>query len=171
MTPASGSRKGRFPTAAAGHLSLMQLVLDRSFAAVPESIGIVRREAVAVYENGGGDPSLTGDVALAVTEATANAIRHAYPHRGDGRMTVRGWFEEGLFIVQVLDRGVGIDTPTRDPGSHLGIALIEQLADAQFAMREGGGTEARLAFPLVAGARPAERLAPLPAWTALQLAG
>lgn len=130
----------------------------------------LRAEAVAAYTDGGGDPSLASDVALGVTEATANAIRHAYPEREHGLITMRAWFEDGLFIVQVLDRGVGIDTPTRSPGAHLGIALIEQLADAQFAMREGGGTEARLAFPLQIQARPAE-LTPLPAWTALQLAG
>ena len=139
--------------------------------AVPESIRAVRGEVVGAYESGGGDPSFSADVALAVTEAAANAIRHAYPNQGDGSITVRGWFEDGLFIVQVLDRGVGMDSPTRDPGAHLGIALIEQLADAQFAMREGGGTEARLAFPLVAPARPAERWAPSAALRALQMAG
>ncbi|HET6849924.1 MAG TPA: ATP-binding protein [Gaiellales bacterium] len=149
----------------------MNAVIDTSVPASPESVPAVRRDVVAAYEQGGGDPLLSADVALAVTEAAANAIRHAYPQRGDGRITVRGWFEDGLFIVQVLDRGVGIDTPTRDPGAHLGIALIEQLADAQFALREGGGTEARLAFPLVADAWPAQRTAPLPAFAALQLAG
>jgi anti-sigma regulatory factor (Ser/Thr protein kinase) len=149
----------------------MQPVLDRSLPAVPASIQELRRDAVSVYEQGGGDPALAADVALGVTEATANAVRHAYPERADGRIDVRAWFEEGLFVVQVLDRGVGIDTPARAPGAHLGIALIEQLADAQFAMRESGGTEARLAFPLRAGAGQAEQAVPMPAWDALQLAG
>jgi two-component sensor histidine kinase len=147
----------------------MQPVLDGTLPAVPSSIEELRRAAVVAYENGGGDPELAADVALGVTEATANSIRHAYPERSDGRISVRAWFEDEMFVVQVLDRGVGIDTPTRSPGAHLGIALIEQLADAQFSMREGGGTEARLAFPLRADARPAER--PIPAWDALQLAG
>jgi len=149
----------------------MHPVLDRTLPAVPRSIESLRRDAVTAYEQGGGDPELAPDIALGVTEAAANAIRHAYPERSDGRITLRAWFEDGLFIVQVLDRGIGIDAPTRSPGAHLGVALIEQLADAQFSMREGGGTEARLAFPLRAHARSAEESAPLPAWDALQMAG
>ena len=140
----------------------MQPVLDRTVPAVPSAMGKLRRVAVEAYEAGGGDPALSPDVALGVSEAMANAIRHAYPERDDGSLTLRGWFEDGLFVVQVLDRGVGIDTPTRSPGSNLGIALIEQLADAQFALREGGGTEARLAFPLRADARAEVRPIALP---------
>jgi len=133
----------------------MQPVFERTVPAVPSSIEMLRHAAVEAYEDGGGDPELVANVALGVTEATANAVRHAYPDRDDGLLTLRGWFEEGLFVVQVLDRGVGIDTPTRNPGTHLGLALIERLADAQFALREGGGTEVRLAFPVHAavGAR------------------
>jgi anti-sigma regulatory factor (Ser/Thr protein kinase) len=149
----------------------MHAVLEQNVPAVPASIERLRRAAVAAYEDGGGDPALAADVALGVTEAAANAIRHAYPDRVDGRITVRAWFEDGLFVVQVLDRGVGIDAPTRSPGARLGVALIEQLADAQFALRECGGTEARLAFPLDADARPEEQPMPMPAWAALQLAG
>jgi two-component sensor histidine kinase len=137
---------------------------------MPASIQELRRDVASAYEQGGGDPGLAADVALGVTEATANVVRHAYPGRADGRIDVRAWFEEGLFVVQVLDRGVGIDTPTRTPGARLGIALIEQLAEAQFSMREGGGTEARLAFPLRADAGRAEHAVPMPAWDALQLA-
>jgi two-component sensor histidine kinase len=148
----------------------MRPVFERRVPALSASVQEVRRDAVAAYEQGGGDPALAADVALGVTEAVANATRHAYPERCDGSVDVRGWFEDGLFVVQVLDRGVGIDTPTRSPGAHLGIALIEQLAEAQFSMREGGGTEARLAFPLRAEARPAARPVPMPALDALQLA-
>jgi anti-sigma regulatory factor (Ser/Thr protein kinase) len=139
----------------------MQSVVDRTLPAVPSAMAMLRRAAVDAYEAGGGDPALSADVALGVSEATANAIRHAYPERDDGRLTLRAWFEDGLFVVQVLDRGVGVDTPTRNPGTHLGIALIEQLADAQFATREGGGTEARLAFPLRADERRAVQPLPL----------
>jgi anti-sigma regulatory factor (Ser/Thr protein kinase) len=149
----------------------MRAALERTLPAVPESIHILRHAAVRAYEDGGGDRALSADIALGVTEACANAIRHAYPEQPDGRLTVRGWFEDGLFVIQVLDRGVGIDTPTRSPGAHLGVALIEQLADAEFSLREGGGTEARLAFPLQATDPPAARPVALPAVTILQLTG
>ncbi len=149
----------------------MRPVLERTLPAIPASIQTLRHAAVRAYEEGGGDPALAADIALGVTEACANAIRHAYPERRDGRLTMRAWCEDGLFVVQVLDRGVGIDTPTRSPGAHLGVALIEQLSDAEFSMREGGGTEARLAFPIQATADRVSQLVPLPAETVLQLAG
>jgi anti-sigma regulatory factor (Ser/Thr protein kinase) len=126
----------------------MEPVLEQRIPAVPASITVLRHDAVDAFEKGGGNPALSGDVALAVTEACANAIRHAYPNRSDGHLTLRAWFEDSLFVVQVLDRGVGIDAPSQNPGARLGVALLEQLADAQFALREGGGTETRLAFAL-----------------------
>jgi serine/threonine-protein kinase RsbW len=124
----------------------MEPVLEQRVPAVPGAIPVLRREAVEVFEAGGGDQALATDVALGVTEACANAIRHAYPDRADGHITMRAWFEDGLFVVQVLDRGIGMHEPTANPGAHLGLALLEQLADAQFGLREGGGTEIRLAF-------------------------
>jgi hypothetical protein len=69
---------------------------------------------------------------------------------------MRAWFEDGLFVVQVLDRGVGIDAPSQNPGARLGVALLEHLGNAELSLREGGGTETRLAFAL-------DREEPLPA--------
>jgi two-component sensor histidine kinase len=137
--------------------------------ALPASIGTLRHATAEAYTEGGGDPALAPDVGLGVTEVCANAIQHAYPDCSDGRLTLRAWFEDSLFVIQVLDRGVGIDAPTRNPGARLGVALIEQLADAEFSMREGGGTEARLAFPLEADTEPPARTLPAPGWAALEL--
>jgi two-component sensor histidine kinase len=115
--------------------------------ATAESIAALRHATVAAFEAAGGDPSSSGDVALAVTEACANAVRHAYPS-GDGRMTVDSWVEDDLFIIQVRDQGHLLDAETREAREGLGVTLMQKVAEADIVPRASGGTEVRLAFPL-----------------------
>jgi serine/threonine-protein kinase RsbW len=133
-------------------------VLELRVRAVPEAIPALRRAAVDAFVRGGGMEAGRADVALAVSEACTNTVRHAYPDVGAGWIDLTAWVEDDLFIVQVRDRGVGSTLPSRNPGARLGVALMQQIADAQLAQREGGGTETRMAFPLTgrsAGAAPA----------------
>jgi serine/threonine-protein kinase RsbW len=86
---------------------------------------------------------IAGDVALAVTEACANVVRHAYPgRRGDLCMDARMDGDE--LVVEVADRGVGFVSPSADPGLGLGLRLIEHLADSK--VRRGCGTVVEMRF-------------------------
>jgi len=73
------------------------------------------------------------DVQLAVTEASANAVRHS----GCAEFEIRGWTCEASAVVRVWDQGRGRDDPI--PGAGLGIAIIRALTQSvEFKATEPG---------------------------------
>jgi anti-sigma regulatory factor (Ser/Thr protein kinase) len=115
--------------------------------ATPEALAPARHATVEAFVAAGGDRSESDSVALAVTEACANAVRHAYPS-GHGQILLDTWVEDELFVVQVRDRGVLLDAETRVARDGLGVQLMREVAEADVVPRMSGGTEVRLAFPL-----------------------
>ena len=68
------------------------------------------------------------DIALAVSEACANVVMHAYPDAATaGPLTVETYHENREFVVVVSDEGVGFSPRTDSPGLGLGLALISRL--------------------------------------------
>ncbi len=93
----------------------------------------------------------TGDVGLAVSEAVANAVVHAFKGREGGTIEVRGCRRGGRLIVVVADDGIGM-TPNLDrPGLGMGISLISKLAaDVRFDS-SARGTTVSMSFELAEG--------------------
>jgi serine/threonine-protein kinase RsbW/stage II sporulation protein AB (anti-sigma F factor) len=91
------------------------------------------------------------ELALAVGEAVANAVVHAYRGRSEGMVEVSAALGDGLLFVAVRDRGGGVVPREDSPGLGLGLPLISQIADDfRISEREGGGTELRMSFVKVA---------------------
>jgi serine/threonine-protein kinase RsbW len=72
------------------------------------------------------------DVALALTEACANVVKHAGGHRYQVRMSI----DHALCVIEVIDNGVGFDpasVPAPDPDDLLsdgrGLLLMGSLVD------------------------------------------
>jgi anti-sigma regulatory factor (Ser/Thr protein kinase) len=98
------------------------------------------------------DAKKAGEVVLAIDEACANAIRHAYEGRADGCVELTLHAEAGHLEFQVSDQGVPcpperterrpLGPPDVDhlvPGG-LGIQLIHQVFDeVEFCPGDGGG--------------------------------
>lgn len=90
---------------------------------------------------------------LILNELVTNAIRHAFPEAGTGRLEVgirRN--EAGLHELRVRDFGVGIPLDvTPDSVQTLGLRLVRSLSrqlDGEVTLRRGSpGTEAIIAFP------------------------
>ena len=69
------------------------------------------------------------DVILAVNEAAANCVDHAYPAGSPGSMTMTCWTEPGLLFVEIADDGAW-RTPTAPAnGRGHGIHLMRRLVD------------------------------------------
>jgi anti-sigma regulatory factor (Ser/Thr protein kinase) len=98
-------------------------------------------------------------VALAVSEAVANVVVHAYRDRhpgaepGDVHVTVR--VEADELLVAVVDKGVGMAARADSPGAGLGLAIIATLADRFEVQQLNTGTRLLLGFRRAAAAEGA----------------
>jgi serine/threonine-protein kinase RsbW len=123
--------------------------MELALPARAENIAIVRHalggfaEAFAVSE------AKLADIRLAVTEACANVVVHAYPNGEEGAMEVLASMEEGGMVVRVRDWGQGIRPRPDSPGLGLGLSLIAALAETvQLGHDEAEHTEVRMTFSL-----------------------
>jgi serine/threonine-protein kinase RsbW len=85
------------------------------------------------------------NIALAVTEACANAVLHAYPDN-TGELTVTAHTDDHHLIIHISDHGIGIHhaNGTNRPG--LGVPLMHALANTHITTN-GHGTTTKLSFP------------------------
>lgn len=89
-------------------------------------------------------------IRLAVTEACANVVRHAYP--GDpGVLEVGACLCPSTVVIDVCDAGIGTGEPRTQaaPGvGGLGLPLIGMLADRVETTPRDPGTSVRMIFDL-----------------------
>jgi anti-sigma regulatory factor (Ser/Thr protein kinase) len=123
--------------------------MELALPARAENIAIVRHalggfaDAFAVPE------SKLADIRLAVTEACANVVVHAYPDEEEGTMEVLASMNDGEMIVCVRDWGRGIRPRPDSPGLGLGLSLIAALAETvQLGHDTAEHTEVRMTFSL-----------------------
>lgn len=125
--------------------------IEASYAAVPVSVRRVRRACAALAERFGAPPSRVDDVALAVSEAVTNVVRHAYPPPRDlGEVHVSaGRDDEGALRVVVADDGVGLHASPNTGGLGRGLAIMDELSDELRVLSPpGAGTSVQLTFRL-----------------------
>ena len=103
--------------------------------ALARGVAEVRRRVVGFAAEVGADRELQARVALAVSEAAANVVMHAYRDRGSRPVRVAADFEDGDLEVVVADVGAGL-RPGRSPGLGVGLGVIADTCD-QFVIREG----------------------------------
>ena len=130
--------------------------LEWSAPAVAENVGVLRSDLVAFAGRHGAGGPLKDDVALATSEALANAVMHGYVGRTPGTLHVIAEHADGRLVVRVIDDGRGPGPRGDSPGMGLGTALMTRLT-TQLVIGPGAGgkgTETRLTFAL-AGVAPA----------------
>lgn len=128
--------------------------LDLRVPARPESIPDVRRAVVAFAEaHGADDPQA---IALAVTEAAANAVVHAYRNEPPGDVRVVACAKLGQLEVVVRDWGSGLRPRPDSPGLGLGLPMIASLAtDISVEAAADTGTLIRMHFERASARRAA----------------
>jgi serine/threonine-protein kinase RsbW len=84
-------------------------------------------------------------VELAVTEACANVVRHAYPKaRGELRLAAR--IDDQVLIVEIADDGIGLNGNSQNKGLGVGLHIIRDLAETHITS-DSRGTLVQLRFP------------------------
>jgi anti-sigma regulatory factor (Ser/Thr protein kinase) len=104
------------------------------------------RKRVAQYAEAGG--ASRDDVELAVGEAVANAVVHAFGGRDDGEITVRAEMDgPDRLVVEIADFGSGMTTPAKSSRAGRGLPIIAALADSVEIQTGARGTRIVLRFP------------------------
>ncbi len=123
--------------------------MELSLPAQAENIALIRHAFGAVGEAFAVDEQLLSDVRLAVTEACANVVVHAYPDGDPGPLDVYATLGEDKLTVVVRDEGPGILPHPGSPGLGLGLPLIASLTESvQLGHDEHERTEVRMTFSL-----------------------
>jgi anti-sigma regulatory factor (Ser/Thr protein kinase) len=119
---------------------------QQDLAAVPSSLALVRHELDRLLVTQRVSPRRVADVRLAVTEACANAVMHAYGDGENGRVRVTAAIEQETLVVTVRDYGGSI--AARRPPPALGMEVMQALADSVSIAAADPGMVARLVFRL-----------------------
>ncbi len=99
-----------------------------------ENLALIREFVSTIGQQAGLDESEVGKLTLAVDEACANVIEHAYGHDATKEVIVRATFDDESLRIDVEDAGRGFDPQSVPP------AELERLV----AERKSGGLGMRL---------------------------
>ncbi len=123
----------------------------RTVPAVAENVAPIRHAVVDLAKRSGASDDVLTDVALAVGEACANVVVHAYPPGDVGPLIVHADVDNPVeIVVTVVDQGQGMTPRPDSPGLGLGLPLIANLSD-RLEIQDGPGgvgTELMMAFSL-----------------------
>lgn len=135
------------PLTPLGHTSSEAPAVAITAAACSGEVSRIRSAIGSLGRRAGLDADRLADVALAVGEACANAVVHAYADREPGVLRVTADITpDGLEIV-IADHGSGMAPRPDSPGLGLGLPLMASLTSAlEVRVAEGGGTEIRMVF-------------------------
>lgn len=122
--------------------SELRINCDTADPATPKAI----RQALGSFLNALQiEPPLREDIIIAVGEAVANAIEHAYETRERGTVELHATTNaESTLLVDVFDSGAFIDRELRE-GRGFGLRIVRAIARAVSIDTEGG-TRIRMVF-------------------------
>lgn len=123
--------------------------LELTLPARPENVAVVRHVLGCLSDALQVTPEVLHDVRLAVSEACANVIVHAYRDtEGLLELSASSLPDRTLEIV-VRDHGLGMGPRADSPGLGVGLPLIAALSSAlEIGTADDGATEVRMTFAL-----------------------
>jgi serine/threonine-protein kinase RsbW len=117
----------------------------------PPTVPRMRRELVAYARSLGASDATCDAIALAVSEALTNAVRHAYVDQEPGPIIVEARLEgRNQLLLRVSDEGRGPTRQADSPGLGLGLDVMARTAD-DFSIsnrQDARGTVVTLRFSL-----------------------
>lgn len=126
--------------------------LELKLPARAENVAVVRHALGGIAEALDVGEQALADIKLAVTEACANVVIHAYDGGDVGPLEVATCIDDRTLIVTIRDSGRGIVPQADSPGLGLGLPLIATLATSlELGTSSRDQTEVRMKFRLDAG--------------------
>ena len=125
--------------------------MEAHWPAAVESVPAVRHLVLGYARSVGATQRALEAIALAASEAAANAVVHAFPGGAEGGEIVVSatLLDDEHLRVVVSDNGTGVHDRTDSPGLGLGLPLIQRLAESVEISGNGeGGTRVRMDFAL-----------------------
>jgi serine/threonine-protein kinase RsbW len=104
--------------------------VHRSWPADPAQLAVIRRELGAWLAPLALTEEETADVVLAVDEAAANAVRHAYGPDEAGIVELTLWTESGTLCIEVVDHGSWRPPAERPAEGGRGIPLMSHMVES-----------------------------------------
>jgi serine/threonine-protein kinase RsbW len=146
---ATGGERAPPPAAVEIEIETRRPRLELRAAADGDALPLARQALRALGRSIGVPPEALHDAELALTEACANVVCHAY--RGTGTLAVAIEVRTGDLLIVVRDHGRGM--PARPPARRaaaggLGLAVMEAISsDIEVRSPADGGTEVLMAVP------------------------
>ena len=126
-------------------------LFTHSLRAAPAELATLREGLRAWLVDHGVGEDAERSVVLAISEAAANAIEHAYGCDGEGVVTVKASLGDGSLEVEVRDEGGWRDDPG-DGERGRGLAIMGAIMDRLSVERDNGATVVRMAQTVGRGA-------------------
>jgi Anti-sigma regulatory factor (Ser/Thr protein kinase) len=133
-----------------GHVEFVH----RSWPADPEQLVLIRRELARWLAPLALTEEETADVVLAVDEAAANVVRHAYGPDETGAVELTLWTEpgtaasgtaaSGTLCIEVVDHGVWRPPAERTAEGGRGIGLMNTMSESVLIRFDGRGSRVLL---------------------------
>ncbi|MGH3265407.1 MAG: ATP-binding protein [Trebonia sp.] len=127
--------------------------LVRVFVATPTAVTAARHAILNLAQRLRASPVTCENLALAVSEGVANAVRHAYPGGAKpGAVEVRATVAGDQLRLVIADYGRGMTARADGSGMGMGIALMASVSrHLEVRERRGGGVELEMIFTLDSG--------------------
>lgn len=110
-------------------------------------ISELRHRAVRFAAEAGADHQLVANVALAVSEAVTNVVKHAYPAPERGQVELTASVREDWLEISVTDHGGGMRIHSGG-GMGMGLPIIAKVCDAHHLIEGDRGIELQMRFRL-----------------------
>jgi len=104
--------------------------VHRSWPADPEQLVLIRRELAGWLAPLALTETETADVVLAVDEAAANAVRHAYGSDESGVVELTLWTEPGTLSIEIVDHGSWRPPADKPTEGGRGIPLMSTMSES-----------------------------------------
>jgi anti-sigma regulatory factor (Ser/Thr protein kinase) len=133
--------------------------VHRRWPARPDRLSHIRHELLGWLAPLGLTAEQRDDVVLAVDEAVANAVRHAYPEGRPGDVELTLWTEGEALCIEITDHGSWRPaqgeggTVTADRNGGRGMLLMQHMVETVLVHFDGRGSRVLLRHPF---GRPAD---------------